>query len=147
MLLVSHDRALLEAVGSRTLVCEDGELRELPERLGRRTSASATKQAEAAAAERAAKRERPAAARSTAPPSRRRKRRARRRSWSERIEEAEAELRELEEELADPAAWSSPGRVERASKRHAAAKRAVEELYEEWEAAEAARVSAAGDRA
>ncbi|HWT90101.1 MAG TPA: ABC-F family ATP-binding cassette domain-containing protein, partial [Solirubrobacterales bacterium] len=30
VLLVSHDRALLEAVGSRTLVCEDGELRSHP---------------------------------------------------------------------------------------------------------------------
>ncbi len=48
-----------------------------------------------------------------------------------------AELRELEDELADPAAWSSPGRVERASKRHAEAKTAVEELYAEWEAAQA----------
>ena len=30
VLLVSHDRALLEAVGTRTLVCEDGELRNHP---------------------------------------------------------------------------------------------------------------------
>ena len=30
VILVSHDRALLEAVGSRTLVCEDGELRSHP---------------------------------------------------------------------------------------------------------------------
>ncbi len=30
VVLVSHDRALLEAVGSRTLVCEDGELRSHP---------------------------------------------------------------------------------------------------------------------
>ena len=34
MILVSHDRALLEAVGTRTLVCEDGGLRATP-RLGR----------------------------------------------------------------------------------------------------------------
>src|SRR4029079_5128636 len=27
VILVSHDRALLEAVGTRTVVCEDGELR------------------------------------------------------------------------------------------------------------------------
>ena len=33
----------------------------------------------------------------------------------QRIEKAEAELRGLEDELADPEAWSSPGRVERAS--------------------------------
>ena len=30
VLLVSHDRALLEAVGSRTLVCEDGKLQSYP---------------------------------------------------------------------------------------------------------------------
>ena len=56
---------------------------------------------------------------------------------TEQIEQAEAELRELEEELADPEAWSSPGRAERAEARHAAAKRAVAELYAQWEAAEA----------
>ena len=67
-------------------------------------------------------------------------------AWSERIEAAEAELRELEEELADPAAWSTPGRVERASERHEAAKRKLAELYEQWEEAEQA-VSAAADPA
>ncbi|HEU4905352.1 MAG TPA: hypothetical protein VFT19_04460, partial [Solirubrobacterales bacterium] len=56
---------------------------------------------------------------------------------AEQVERAEAELRELEEELADPEAWSSPGRAERAEARHAAAKRAVDELYEQWEAVEA----------
>jgi putative heme iron utilization protein len=45
------------------------------------------------------------------------------------------ELSALEDELADPAAWSSPGRRERATARHAEAKRKVETLYEEWEAA------------
>ena len=30
VVLISHDRALLEAVGSRTLVCEDGELQSHP---------------------------------------------------------------------------------------------------------------------
>ncbi len=34
VILVSHDRALLEAVGTRTLVCEDGELRSYTRRLG-----------------------------------------------------------------------------------------------------------------
>ena len=55
----------------------------------------------------------------------------------QRIEKAEAELQALEDELADPAAWSSPGRIERASKRHEEAKAAVAELYEEWEDAQA----------
>src|SRR4051794_11394344 len=30
VILVSHDRALLEAIGTRTIVCEDGELRSFP---------------------------------------------------------------------------------------------------------------------
>jgi ATP-binding cassette subfamily F protein 3 len=49
------------------------------------------------------------------------------------IEAAEAALRELEDELADPAAWADPKRSARATKRHASAKRAVDELYEQWE--------------
>jgi hypothetical protein len=54
------------------------------------------------------------------------------------IERAEAGLRELEDELADPAAWSSPGRAERAGERHEAATREVQELYEQLDAAEGA---------
>ncbi|HET9676098.1 MAG TPA: ABC transporter C-terminal domain-containing protein, partial [Solirubrobacterales bacterium] len=61
----------------------------------------------------------------------------------QRIEAAEAKLRELEDELADPAAWASPGRVERATKRHAEAKAAVEALYVEWEEAQAQAEGAA----
>ncbi|TMK58001.1 MAG: ABC-F family ATP-binding cassette domain-containing protein [Actinobacteria bacterium] len=133
VLLVSHDRALLEAVGSRTLVCEDGRLEshqsgwaeyqlrrdeEATEELAAKPRAgggkkySATKPAQKAA-RKAAKLE-------------------------GRIERAEAKLRELEDELADPAAWSSPGRIERATKRHEEAKAEVEGLYAEWEEAQAA---------
>ena len=54
------------------------------------------------------------------------------------IEHAEAELRAVEDELADPAAWSSPGRARRAGERHEAAKRAVQDLYDQLEAAEGA---------
>ena len=49
------------------------------------------------------------------------------------VERAEAALRELEDELADPAMWSSPTRRDRATARHAAAKKAVEEAYARWE--------------
>jgi ATP-binding cassette subfamily F protein 3 len=131
VLLVSHDRALLEAVGSRTLVCENGRLEShqsgwaeyqlrrdeaaaeaIPEKSGSGGGKkySATKPAQKAA-RKAAKLE-------------------------QRIEKAEAKLRELEDELADPDAWSSPTRVERATKRHAEAKAEVEGLYAEWEAAQ-----------
>jgi ATP-binding cassette, subfamily F, member 3 len=145
VILVSHDRALLEAVGTRTFVCEDGELTSHPcgwaayqrERDERREAAAA----EAAAAKRSTKggkRRRPGAAAKTA---------ARRASrLAEKIEEAEAELRETEEELSDPAAWSTPAKAEQASERHEVAKRKLSDLYERWEEAEQA-VSAAGDPA
>jgi hypothetical protein len=51
------------------------------------------------------------------------------------VEKAEASLAALEDELADPAMWSSPTRRERATKRHEQAKRAVERAYAEWEQA------------
>jgi ATP-binding cassette subfamily F protein 3 len=51
------------------------------------------------------------------------------------VERAEAALRRLEDELADPAMWSSPSRTERSTARHLAAKRAVEEAYSRWEQA------------
>jgi ATP-binding cassette, subfamily F, member 3 len=136
VVLVSHDRALLEAVGTRTIVCEDGELRSHPtgwaayqrERDEREvaveTAAQAAKPEPASAAGRNAGRAAKKAARRAG-------------RLAEQVEQAEAELRELEEELADPDAWASPGRAERAEARHAAAKRAVAELVEQWEAAEA----------
>jgi ATP-binding cassette, subfamily F, member 3 len=50
------------------------------------------------------------------------------------IERAEATLRSLEDELADPAAWADPGRSASSSDRHESAKRVVEELYARWDA-------------
>jgi ATP-binding cassette subfamily F protein 3 len=51
------------------------------------------------------------------------------------VERAEAALAAVEDELANPAAWSSPSRRERAAKRHDQAKRAVEQAYAAWEQA------------
>ena len=61
----------------------------------------------------------------------------------QRIEKAEADLKAVEEELADPAAWASPSRTERATAKHEAAKATVEELLAEWEAAQGAAEAAA----
>ncbi len=131
VLLVSHDRALLEAVGSRTLVCEDGRLESHPsgwaEYQRRRDEREA--ETEAAAKPRGGKKY------SATKPAQKAARKAAK--LEQRIEKAEAELRELEDELADPSAWSSPTRVERATKRHEEAKAAVEELYVEWEEVQA----------
>ena len=148
VVLVSHDRALLEAVGSRTVVCEDGELRSHLSGWAAYQRERDEREAEAAAATQAAKPRSAAAQRHQA---RKSSQRAARKAGrlAERIERAEAELRQVEDELADPDAWSSPGRAERAEERHAAARRAVAELYEEWEAAETAAegVSPAADPA
>jgi ATP-binding cassette subfamily F protein 3 len=135
VVLVSHDRALLEAVGSRTLVCEGGELRSHPtgwaDYRRRREEREAESAAAAASAKRASgvgKRRRQGASPKSA---------ARKASrLAEKIEAAEAGLHELEQELSDPAAWSTPSKAEDAGERHEAAKHRLAELYEQWEEAE-----------
>jgi ATP-binding cassette subfamily F protein 3 len=54
------------------------------------------------------------------------------------IEAAEAKLRALEDELADPSAWETPERTAESSAKHEAARRAVDELYERYEQLETA---------
>ena len=133
VLLVSHDRALLEAVGSRTLVCEAGRLEShasgWAEYQARRDEDESQATAAAKPSGGGGKKY------SATKPAQKAARKAQK--LEQRIEKAEAKLRELEDELADPAAWSSPGRVERGTKRHEEAKAAIEELYAEWEAAQA----------
>ncbi len=135
VILVSHDRALLEAVGSRTLVCEGGDLANHPggwSRYRRDLEArEASKQrtevaAEAPAGKGGRRRETPG-------PSKNVLRRVS--ELEQRIERAEGDLRSLEDELADPDLWASPGRAERATKRHSDAKRELEELYARWQEA------------
>ncbi len=139
VLLISHDRALLEAVGSRTIVCADG-------RLVSHSSGWAEfqrRQDESAAAAAAARSSNGGGGKAKYSATKPAQKAAKRAAKLERqIERAEAQLREIEDELADPTAWASPGRAERAGERHTRAKKAVEELYAEWEAAqEAAAVS------
>jgi len=138
VILVSHDRALLDAVGSRTLVCEAGELRSYASGWAEYQRARDEREAAEAAAASArtpagaeGKAERAAPAR----PSKNALRRVA--SLEDEIEAAERELRALEDELADPTAWSSAGRSRRAGERHEAAKQAIEGLYAQLEEAEA----------
>jgi ATP-binding cassette subfamily F protein 3 len=134
VVLVSHDRALLEAIGTRTVVCEDGRLRSHP--TGWATYQRERDESDSAVA--AAKKDAAGgggARYSSAKPSQKAERRAGR--LAEKIERAEAKLSAVEEELADPGVWSTPEKAERAERRHAEAKRAVEELFERWEEAEA----------
>jgi ATP-binding cassette subfamily F protein 3 len=144
VVLVSHDRALLEAVGARTIVCEDGELQSHPSGWAAYQRERDEREEAASASLAAAKRERKADKRGSSRAAARSARKADR--LAQKIEAAEAELRQVEEELSDPAAWSTPAKSERAGERHEEAKRKLAELYEQWEEAERA-VSAAGDPA
>ena len=130
LLLVSHDRALLDAVGTRTVAFEAGTLQSFmggwPEYIRVR---------EERAREAALRRHRDARptagkTRPSPPPV---KRRGDEQRLEREIEQAEAALRAVEEELADPTAWASPKQTERSTARHEAAKQAVEELYRRWE--------------
>jgi ATP-binding cassette subfamily F protein 3 len=140
VLLVSHDRALLDAVGTRTVAFEEGGLRsyeggwaEYARVREERREAAATASAEAKAERRRARAPKANGRAARSAPS---KNELRRIAELERdVERAEAALKALEDELADPAQWSSPSRSERNTRRHAAARRAVEEAYAAWEQA------------
>jgi ATP-binding cassette subfamily F protein 3 len=157
LLLVSHDRALLDAIGTRTIALEDHELRSYvggwPEYLrvrdARASAARAKGPAPTAPALTPAAHEAPARAagsRSRAKPEARaggapKKRNPPKpkasngqRGIEAQIEAAEAALRAVEDELSDPASWASPEAGARSSARHEEAKRVVAELYERWEA-------------
>ncbi len=136
LLLVSHDRALLDAVGSRTIAVEEGTLHSYAggwsdylER--RRARAEAPRQAKAAAKPKAAS---APAAKTNGTPGRSKNSAKRQAQLEKQIEQAEAELHALEQELADPSVWASPTGAERSTKRHAQAKQKVAALMDEWEA-------------
>jgi ATP-binding cassette subfamily F protein 3 len=149
VLLVSHDRALLDAVGTRTIAMEDGHLRSYQggwaeysrvrdeRREEERARPGREKRAATAKAKAQASAAKPTGNGRTKPtgPSKNAVRRAA--ELEREVERAEAALRAIEDELADPSAWASPTSSERAAERHAAAKKAVEEAYARWEQASA----------
>jgi len=163
ILLVSHDRALLDAVGTRTIAVEDRSLRSYlggwPEYVRvreERRSASAGNAAPGAAA--AALRtqgptgrapEDPNGARSNGSAKSSARAPSKGRSKSKgpsknrlsdqqkaelAVEDAEAALRAVEQELADPGAWATRYEAAKSEARHTAARRAVEEAYASLEA-------------
>ncbi|MBW3653170.1 MAG: ATP-binding cassette domain-containing protein, partial [Actinobacteria bacterium] len=187
LLLVSHDRALLEAVGTRTVAVLDGTLRSydggwqeyvrvreerrLAERAPKKAKPPAPPKPLAAAASKPRPKPQPEAGpkgkpKSTAqaagancagerlaaataaavvdgasanggsrPAAVSKNARRRIRELEREIEQAEEALKQLEAELAEPSAWSTPERTAQSSERHAAAKRAVEEAFARWEVA------------
>src|SRR3954471_5184477 len=127
VLLVSHDRALLDAVGSRTIAFEE---RKLESHLGGWADyVRDREERKAAAAPAPAAREKKQKPRSQPLVS---KERAKRIAALERqVADAEASLKKLEDELAEPGAWASASGSERSAKRHAQAKGRIEQLYDE----------------
>jgi len=143
LLLVSHDRALLDAVGNRTVAIEDRALHSYvggwPEyvRVREERAAAGSARAQRAAEPKAAKAAKPAKPgpkrKPSAPAPRDQGAQRAQRQLEREIETAEAALRELESQLTDPGAWSDADRSADSASRHDAAKRAVESLYARWE--------------
>jgi ATP-binding cassette subfamily F protein 3 len=144
LLLVSHDRALLDAIGTRTIALEEQTLNSYvggwPEYLRVREERAKTPAAPKPPATKT-----PAAAGVAAAEGRRdgRKRTPPKAkangkgkgsgSLEQQIEAAEAALQAVEEELADPAAWATPEATARSTARHEQARQSVAELYQRWE--------------
>jgi ATP-binding cassette, subfamily F, member 3 len=144
VLLVSHDRALLDAVGTRTFALENGRLRSYEggwaeySRVREERRQAEAEQRERARSEKTARRRSNGGDRRgrREPPAGPSKNQQRRIAELERdVERAERELAALEDELADPSQWLSPTSRERSTERHAEAKRAVERAYAVWEQA------------
>jgi ATP-binding cassette subfamily F protein 3 len=132
VLLVSHDRALLDAVGSRTVAFENGHLHSYQGGWAEYARVRAERRTPEPVPAKP-KPPKPAKAPKRAGPSKNAVKHAA--ELEREVERAEAALTAVEDELADPAMWSSPTRRERATKRHAEAKSAVERAYAAWERA------------
>ena len=145
LLLVTHDRALLDAVGTRTVAVEDHGLRSYvggwPEyaRVREERKAAGGTPAAAAPAPRAPRAEGNGHGAAPAPaPAAPSKNRLREQERLERdIAAAEAALAATEDALTDPSAWATKYESAKSSARHTAARRAVEQAYAALEAFEA----------
>jgi ATP-binding cassette subfamily F protein 3 len=153
VLLVSHDRALLDAVGTRTVAVEEGSLHSYlggwPEYVRIRDEIRSNPEAaKAKANSHAALRppshvmaettngsdpEKDKPKRKPKPKGPSKNRLSDQQKAEQTIEQAEAAMAALEQELADPAAWASKYESAKSEARHTAAKRAIEQAYERLE--------------
>jgi ATP-binding cassette subfamily F protein 3 len=148
ILLVSHDRALLDAVGSRTVAVEEGKLQSytggwaeyvrVREEQGSADARPSRELAPALAGGPAGSNGTTASAESPAvkkaKPKGPSKNRLSAQQKAERtVEQAEAALVAVEDELADPAAWATRYEAAKSEARHTAAKRAVDAAYAQLE--------------
>jgi ATP-binding cassette, subfamily F, member 3 len=142
LLLVTHDRALLDAVGTRTVAVEDYTLRSYvggwpeysrvrEERKAAGESPSPPAPAPAAAGLRVADVDVSRAAEGNGAKPKEPSKNARRKeaALEQAVEAAEAALAALEEELAHPASWATKYEAAKSEARHTGAKRAVEAAY------------------
>jgi ATP-binding cassette subfamily F protein 3 len=133
LLLVSHDRALLDAVGTRTIAIEEGRLRSYPGgwadylRVRDEARAGAESRTRTSPGRRNGRRRSGQAPR----PAVSNNMKLRTELLERAVEDAEAALARVEDELADPARWTTPERSAESTARHEDAKRRVEQLYEE----------------
>ena len=141
LLLVTHDRALLDAVGTRTIALENRRLRSYAggwaeyvrvraERDGEDEEPPPIPSVPAARGSQAKTAELVKPVVNAASKNRERKQE----QAANAVEQAEAALARLEDELADPEAWASRYEAAKSEARHTAAKRAVENAYAELEA-------------
>ncbi|MEA2380611.1 MAG: ATP-binding cassette, subfamily er 3 [Solirubrobacteraceae bacterium] len=158
LLLVTHDRALLDAVGTRTLAIEDhglnsyvggwGEYARLrEERKARGESPTSALPAPVPAPKPKPKAQAKANVQAApvngtgnggaTPPSPSKNRQREQAKLERAVESAEAALATLEDELADPKSWATKYESAKSTARHTAAKRAVEDAYAQLEAFEA----------
>ncbi|MBI5106433.1 MAG: ABC-F family ATP-binding cassette domain-containing protein [Solirubrobacterales bacterium] len=155
LLLVTHDRALLDAVGTRTVAVEHRTLRSY---VGGWAEYARVREERKAAGEDPmgpppAAAPKPKAKQATAPPPAAAKPKAaatgngngrpkgpsknalrEQTRLEQAIEAAEAALAKVEDELADPSAWATKYESAKSTARHTAAKRAVDDAYAALEA-------------
>jgi ATP-binding cassette subfamily F protein 3 len=151
LILVTHDRALLDAVGTRTIAVEDyglrsyvggwaeyARVREERKAMGLPPSSPPAPVTNGASRAEGRAAEKPKARPEKPKPDGPSKNRVREQARLERaVEEAEAALAVVEDELADAKAWATKYETAKSTARHTAAKRAVEEAYEALESFEA----------
>ena len=134
LLLVSHDRALLDAVGTRTIAIEDRKLESHMGGWADYLRVREERKAQAKPPPKATRRRR--RSRSPSPPASRRTASAGSACSSARSRRRRSRCARWRTSSADPSAWASPTSTARSTKRHEEAKRKIEELYEQLGALE-----------
>ena len=129
VLLVSHDRALIEALATRTIAIEDRHLRLREGAFGEyaRDHEPAVDRPKPKPAEKPKPKPRPAQAR----PSQRRAREAAR--IEQQIQTLEEELGGIEARLSEPDAYTDPDALSEDGLRHRSLQEELSHLYREWE--------------